>query len=55
MIGGPGVLMGGDLLVALRELGGVASALRLEQLPEGLGVHVARRFHDTEQTIFQAL
>lgn len=42
--------MGGDLLVALIELGGMARALGLEQLPASPDLHVARRFHRAEQT-----
>jgi hypothetical protein len=37
--------MGGDLPVTLFELGGVTSPLLQEQIPEALGVHVARQFH----------
>jgi hypothetical protein len=48
MVGHPGVRLRGDLPVALLKLGGVAGALGLEQLPEGLSVHVARRFHRRE-------
>jgi len=48
MVGRPGVLVGGDLPVALFELGGMARAFRQKQVPEGLGVHVARRFHGAE-------
>lgn len=47
--------MGGNLLVALIELGGMARALGLEQLPASPDLHVARRFHRAEQTRFRSL
>lgn len=55
VVGRPGVLVGGALPVARLKLSDVVSAFRLEQLPEGLGVHVARRFHTAEMTIFGSL